>query len=94
MIVVVERPALAQQRVRGHQETRRAETALQRMIFLERLLQRAERAIGRETFHRRELGLIRLYRQHQAGADRRAVMLHRATAAYAMLAADVGSGQK
>ena len=61
-------------------------------MFFERLLQRSERIPRRQPFHRGDLGPISLYRQHQTGAHRSAIMLHRAAATHAMLAADMRAG--
>ncbi len=91
---IAQRPARAQQRIGGHQKTRRAEAALQGVILFERLLQRAQRIFIRQRFHRGDFRPVGLHRQHQARAHRRAVVLHRAAAAHAMLAADMGAGQR
>ena len=62
------------------------------MLF-KRLLQGIERAVLSKPFDRDDLALVGLHREHQAGAHRLAVKLHRATAAHAMLAANVRPGQ-
>src|SRR5437764_2671128 len=77
-----------------HQDTRRAEAALQRVIVLERLLQRVERAVRTgKRFHRRDPPSFRLHRKREAGTGGDAVDEHRAAAAHAVLAAHVGAGR-
>src|SRR5580692_12292377 len=76
-----------------HQNARRAETALQRVIVAERLLQGVERAVGcGERFHGAHLAAFGLHREREAGARGDAVDQHRAGAADAVLAADMGAG--
>src|SRR5262249_31582669 len=76
-----------------HENAGGAESALQRVIILERLLQRVERAVwSGERFHRRHRPALSLDGERQARAHRRAVDEDGAAAAHAVLAADVGSG--
>src|SRR5215470_7389261 len=81
------------QRIGGqHQEARRAEAALQRMMRDEGALQRMQ-VVGRaEPFDGADVLALRLYCEHQAGAHRLAINDHRAGAADAMLAADMRAG--
>jgi hypothetical protein len=50
-------------------------------------------SIAGQRLYRGDLMPIGLNRQHQAGADRPAVELHRAGAAHPVLAADMGTSQ-
>jgi hypothetical protein len=76
-----------------HQQTRRAEAALQRVMLAERDLQRRQRAVGpRQAFDRIDPAAVGLHRQAQAGARGHAVEPHRAGAAHAVLAPDMGAG--
>ncbi len=80
--------------VDGGQEARRAEAALEPVALGERLLHRAERAVGvGEPLDGGDLEALRGDREHQAGAHRPAVDQDRAGAADAVLAADVGAGE-
>src|ERR1051326_1467463 len=79
--------------MRGGDHAGRAEAALQRVMLAERRLQRRQAFVERQTFDGNDLGAFGLYRQHQTGADRGAVDQHRAGAANAVLAADMGAGQ-
>ena len=76
-----------------HEDAGGAEPALQRVIVLERLLQRVElaAAVG-ERFHGGHRPALGLHRKRQARAHRSAVDQHRAAAADAVLAADMGAG--
>src|SRR4051812_5136691 len=77
-----------------HQDSGRAEAALQRVMVLERLLQLVElAAVAGERFHRFHVAAFGLHRERKTGAHRRAVDLHRAAAADAVLAADVRPGR-
>ena len=78
---------------RRHQHARRAEPALQRVVFREKLLQRMHLAALRQAFDRADLGTVGLDGEHQAGAHGLAVDHHRTGAAHAVLAADMGAGQ-
>ncbi len=71
-----------------------AEAALQAVGVAEGLLQRVELAVAAgQPLDGGELVAVGLDRQHQAGAHRLAVDEHRAGAADAVLAADVGAGE-
>ena len=59
----------------------------------ERPLDRLELAVAREAFDRVDPGSVRLHRQRQAGERKPAVEPDGATAAAALLAADVDAGQ-
>src|SRR5262249_16470485 len=69
------------------------ESALEAVAVPHRFLQRVHRAVGREALDGHDLGTARLNREHQARANRFAVEQHRARAADAMLATDVGTRQ-
>jgi hypothetical protein len=85
---------LSQKTHHGHQESRRAEAALQTVAFVKRLLDGVQRRARRgKALDCRHLVALGLNREHQARADRRTVEQDRAAAAYAVLAADVGAGQ-
>src|SRR5215472_4909822 len=75
-----------------HQEAWRAESALQRVVVAERLLQIGKLVAVGQALHRAHLGAVRLHAEHQAGAHRRAVNPDRARPADAVLAAHVGAG--
>src|SRR5438093_6891241 len=82
------------EQLEGEQEHRRgAEPALQALLLPERLLQRVEFAVGGEPLHGLDLGAVGLDGEHEAGADALAVHEHRAGAAHAVLASDVGADQ-
>ena len=78
-----------------HQEAGRAETALQAVLLVEGLLDGMQvfEAVNGEALDREEIMAIRLHREHQAGAHGLAVEQDGASAAHAVLAADVGAGQ-
>ena len=78
---------------RGHQHARRAEAALQGVMLVERLLQRVQLPMRAEALDRLDAAAVGLHREHQAGAHAVAVDQHRAGAAHAVLAADMGAGQ-
>src|SRR5690242_13180076 len=84
--------ALGQVGLGQHEESWRAEPALQGVMVAERLLQVRQLLPAGQPFHRADLGLVGLYPEDQAGADRLAVHEHRAGAADAVLAAEVGAG--
>ena len=77
----------------AHQESRRAESALQRMRFMESLLQWMQLSVAVESLHRRQLVPIDLRREDQAGADCGAVEQDRTGATDPMFAADVRAGK-
>src|SRR5580765_131045 len=84
---------VAQERLRRHQYPRRAESALQRVGEDESALQLLDLARVRKAFHGVHGAAVGLCGQHQAAAHDLAVDAHRAGAAHAVLAADVGAGQ-
>jgi len=75
-----------------HQESGRAEAALQPMMVHERLLQRVQIVAVRQTLDRADFPTVRLHGEHQAGAHRLVVDDDCAGAANAVLAADMGAG--
>ena len=77
---------------RQHQKARRAEAALQSVVLDERLLQRVQLVAVRQALDGADLASLGLHREHQARAHRFAVDQHRAGAADAVLAADMGPG--
>ena len=79
--------------VGGHQDPRRAEPALERVVASKRLLQRRQRALPGERLDRLDLAAVDLHREQAAAAHRHPVDEHRAGAADAVLAADVRAGQ-
>src|SRR5579859_8141215 len=73
-----------------HQDPRRAEPALQRVTFVERLLKGMQRrGAGSHSLDGRDPVAIRLDREHQARPDRLPVQLDRARPAHSVLAAEV-----
>ena len=86
------RPA-GEQVVGGHQDAGRAEAALERVVALERLLQRREHRVAGERLDRLHRRAVGLDREQAAAADRDAVEADRARAADAVLAADVRAGE-
>ena len=70
-----------------------AKAALERVVLLKRLLQRMERLIRREPFNGENLFAVGLGGKEQTGTNRATIEQHRAGAAHAVLAADVGSDQ-
>ena len=77
---------------RQHQEARRAEAALQAVVIHEGLLHRMQFVAVGQTLDGANFLAVGLHREHQAGAHRLAVDDHRAGAANAVLAADMGAG--
>ena len=75
-----------------HQKSGRAKAALQAVVFHERPLQRMKLVAVRQSFDGADFLPSRLHREHQAGANRLAFDEHRAGAADAVLAADMGAG--
>ena len=75
-----------------HEKTGRTEAALQAVMLHEGALQRVELFSVGQAFDGADFFAVRLDRKHQTGAHRRAVDQHRAGAAHAMLAADMGAG--
>ncbi len=81
-----------QKRCRRDEQAGCADAALRRAMVEERGLQRRQSAVG-ETLDRGHHGASGRSRRHQAGADGFAVDKHRAGAAVAGVAADLGAGQ-
>src|SRR5690242_8388694 len=81
-----------EERARGHEHARRAESALQAVLLGEALLHRMELAALLQAFDRGDLAAVRLHGEHGARLHRLAVQVHRAGAAVAGVAADVGPG--
>jgi hypothetical protein len=75
------------------QNPRRAEAALQRVVLVERLLQRRELFGVGQSFDRLDGAAVGLHRQHQAAAHDLAVHADGAGTAHAVLAADVRAGE-
>src|SRR5215475_6775139 len=84
---------LLQQVLRGHQHSRRAVAALQSIAIAKGGLQIGDFAAVGQAFDRLDIRTIRLNREHQACPDDLAVHPNRASAAYAMLAANMRSRQ-
>src|SRR5882724_2613094 len=78
-----------QQRARGHQHARRAESALQTVLLGEALLHRMELAALLQALDRGDLGAVGLDGEHRARLHRIAVEDHGARAAVRRVAADV-----
>jgi hypothetical protein len=74
-----------------HQETGRAESALQPVMIAERLLQVRKLVAVGQSFDGADLAAVRLHAEHQARAGRAAVDQHGARAADTVLAAQVGA---
>src|SRR5262245_51976731 len=78
---------------RGHNHSGCAVTALQAVMLPESLLHRVEIAIGGHTFNCRDIGAIRLDRQHRAGLYRLSVQQNCARPTARSLTADVCTSQ-
>src|SRR5262245_48487444 len=79
--VIIRQVGIRFQRVhRQHQETRRTEPALKRVMFDERALYRMQPVAVGETFDRADALALGLDREHQAGPYRLVVEDHRARA--------------
>ena len=78
---------------RGEHHARRAVAALERVMVVERLLDRMELAVRREPLDRGDLHAVGLDAEHRAGLHRLAVHEHRARAARRRVAADVRPGE-
>jgi hypothetical protein len=61
------------------------------MMSLKRLLQVAERLLGRKALDRIDTSPVHLHREHQTRTGRDAVDMHGARTAHAVFAADVGT---
>jgi len=77
----------------GHQETRGAKTALQRVFIGEGLLQRVQVFRSSKRFHGANFVTVSLNRENKAGADGFAIEEDGAGTANAMLAAHMSSQQ-
>src|ERR1700737_4894340 len=84
--------AAADQVARGDQHRRRAETALQPVALMKAAAQSLHYWVAGEAFDRAHRTLGAGDGEHQARTRRRAVDKHRAGAAHAVLAAEMGSG--
>src|SRR5262249_2700064 len=87
----LEDDAVIGQRDGGEQEARRAVPALERMRVPEYLLHRVQLAAPCKTLDGRDGMAVHLGREHEARLHRLAVEQHRARAADALLAPDVGT---
>ena len=77
-----------------HQDARRTVAALQGVMLVERLLQRAQLAVLGQPLDRGHGVAVGLHREHQAALHRLAVEVHRTGATHAFVGAtDVGAGQ-
>ena len=83
---------LFEQRSRGHQQAGGADAALRRAMLQEGGLQRRQSPVGKTLDCPHRAALDR-GRRHQASAGRRAVDEHRAGAAIARVAANLGAGE-
>ena len=84
---------LVEQRLRRHQDARRAIAALRAAQVGERGLQRVQRRPAGEAFDRLDGLALAFDRQHEAGEQRLSVHQHGARAALAQFAAVLGAGQ-
>src|SRR5215471_5521594 len=85
---------LALEQLAGSQDhAGRAEAALKAVFLPEGFLHRMQLAVLSQAFDGHDGGAVGLHGQDRAGLDRVAVHQHRAGAALARIAADVGSGQ-
>jgi len=80
-----------EQRLRRHEEARRAVPALRRAKIGERLLKRMQTPVGRESFDGRHAPPVALHAQNKARQDRLVVQQHGAGAAFAQLASVLGA---
>src|SRR5574340_433996 len=76
-----------------HEEAGRAETALQRMFFMEGFLDRMQVLRSAKRFHRLDFVPVGHHREHDAGTNRLTVKKNGACAAQAVLAPDVRAGK-
>ena len=93
VLVLIELRILGQRAGEQHQETRRAESALQGMVFGKAACSGWRSPPARPALHRRDRGAVALDGQHQARALRRAVDQHGARTADAVPAPDARAGQ-
>src|SRR6516165_9213128 len=82
-----------EQVLRGHQHSGRAIATLQCIAIAKGGLQIGDLAAIGQAFDRLDIRTVRLNREHQACPDDLAIYPNRASAAHAMLAADMRSGQ-
>ena len=75
----------------GHEHAGRAEAALKRAVFGKQFLQRMHRAAFGETLYGPDFGTVGLQREHQARADRLAVVDYSACSADTVLATHMGA---
>ena len=85
---------VSEEGVGSRQHSRRAETALQRVVLPKRCLQGRQARRWAQAFDRDDRTAGCLYRKHQAGSDCCAIDDDGAGATYAMLAADMRTGQR
>src|SRR5262249_48338254 len=85
---------VAQELDERRQDARRAEAALEAMVFMEGLLQGVQ-LVGRQrdALDGENIMAVRLHREHQAGARRTIVEEDGACPANAVLAAEMGTGE-
>tara|TARA_R110001599_G_scaffold351675_2_gene584243 strand:- start:1918 stop:2241 length:324 start_codon:yes stop_codon:yes gene_type:complete len=77
---------------RTHDHARRAEAALQAMMFPEGGLHRVKLTIFCQTFYGCDIRAISLNGQHGAGLNAIAIHMHRTGATLAGVTADMGAG--
>ena len=77
----------------AHDHARRAEAALQGVVFVERRLHRVQVVRSANAFDGGDLRTVGLTGQHRAGLDRGTVEVHHTRTALAGVAADVGAGE-
>jgi hypothetical protein len=80
--------------IERHQDPGAAETALQRVVTPESVLQNAQSiGSGRETLHRADIASVDLHCEREAGAGHHPVHGHGAGTADTVLASDVSAGR-
>src|SRR5205823_3479037 len=84
-----QRRMLREKRAGAHDDAGRAVAALEPVLGPEGLLDRMQPLSGRDALDGRDLPAVDLNRQHETGANRRAVEEHGAGAAHAVLAPDM-----
>jgi hypothetical protein len=85
---------VVEKRFGGHQESWRANAALERRPFQETLLQRMQMAVVGKPFDRLDAAPFRFNGKDQATIHRPAVEEHRAGAAVAVVATFLGAGER
>src|SRR5436305_325183 len=88
-LLVGRRRMLREKRAGAHDDAGRAVAALEPVLGPEGLLDRMQPLSGRDALDGRDLPAVDLNRQHETGANRRAVEEHGAGAAHAVLAPDM-----